>query len=93
MLESCDYYTVTVSMSILYINAYTILCSVPMIVLQLLEKALTTYPATMPAKERWIAIANDVPSETPKECLARFGNKKCLMQKSEYLMFRCKAFY
>nr|CEL66339.1 TPA: DnaJ homolog subfamily C member 2 [Neospora caninum Liverpool] len=37
-----------------------------------LEKALAKHPATMPANERWTAIAADVPGKTKKECVERF---------------------
>mmetsp|Transcript_8934 Transcript_8934/g.10092 ORF Transcript_8934/g.10092 Transcript_8934/m.10092 type:complete len:581 (+) Transcript_8934:14-1756(+) len=34
---------------------------------KLLEEALKKYPKTMPAKERWVAIANDIPGKSAKE--------------------------
>ncbi|EPT30129.1 DnaJ domain-containing protein [Toxoplasma gondii ME49] len=37
-----------------------------------LEKALAKHPATMPANERWTAIAAEVPGKTKKECVERF---------------------
>eukprot|EP01068_Selenidium_serpulae_P015789 Selendium_serpulae@DN6244_c0_g1_i11.p1 len=37
-----------------------------------LEKALGKYPASMPPKERWTAIASELPDKTPKECIAKF---------------------
>ncbi|PFH34549.1 DnaJ domain-containing protein [Besnoitia besnoiti] len=37
-----------------------------------LEKALAKHPASMPASERWTAIAADVPGKTKKECVERF---------------------
>mmetsp|Transcript_85535 Transcript_85535/g.191186 ORF Transcript_85535/g.191186 Transcript_85535/m.191186 type:complete len:692 (+) Transcript_85535:121-2196(+) len=37
-----------------------------------LEKALAKYPASIPANERWVKIAADVPGRTKKECVARF---------------------
>ncbi len=39
---------------------------------QALEKALAKHPATMPANERWTAIAAEVPGKTKKECVERF---------------------
>jgi hypothetical protein len=37
-----------------------------------LEKALTNYPASLPAKERWSKISGDVFGKTLKQCVARF---------------------
>ncbi|KAL8427328.1 hypothetical protein Efla_002291 [Eimeria flavescens] len=37
-----------------------------------LERALAKYPPSMPAADRWTAIANDVPGKTRKECVERF---------------------
>ncbi|CDJ38346.1 DnaJ domain-containing protein, putative [Eimeria tenella] len=37
-----------------------------------LERALAKHPSSMPAVERWTAIANDVPGKTRKECVERF---------------------
>lgn len=37
-----------------------------------LERALAKHPSSMPAAERWTAIANDVPGKTRKECVERF---------------------
>lgn len=39
---------------------------------QLLQKALSTYPATMDKNERWSNIANSVGGKSKKECVARF---------------------
>lgn len=43
---------------------------------QALEKALAKYPASMPTKERWSAIAAEVPDKSMKECAARFKQIK-----------------
>lgn len=40
--------------------------------MQALERALAKHPSSMPAVERWTAIANDVPGKTRKECVERF---------------------
>ncbi|XP_026190623.1 dnaJ homolog subfamily C member 2 [Cyclospora cayetanensis] len=37
-----------------------------------LERALAKHPSSMPAAERWSAIASDVPGKTRKECIERF---------------------
>jgi DnaJ family protein C protein 2 len=37
-----------------------------------LEKALKKYPATIPMKERWEKIANEVEEKSMKECVERF---------------------
>lgn len=39
---------------------------------KLFEQALKSHPISLSPKERWIAIAKDVPGKTPKQCLARF---------------------
>ncbi|OEH75073.1 putative DnaJ domain-containing protein [Cyclospora cayetanensis] len=39
---------------------------------QALERALAKHPSSMPAAERWSAIASDVPGKTRKECIERF---------------------
>eukprot|EP00923_Selenidium_pygospionis_P033046 GHVN01058073.1.p1 GENE.GHVN01058073.1~~GHVN01058073.1.p1 ORF type:complete len:738 (+),score=132.51 GHVN01058073.1:4155-6368(+) len=50
-----------------------------------LEKALQTHPSSMGSKERWLAIAKDVPGKSAKECLARFKEirEKILAQKGK----------
>ena len=37
-----------------------------------MEAAMKKFPGTMPAKERWIAIAELVEGKTAKDCFARF---------------------
>lgn len=46
---------------------------------QALERALARHPSTMPAAERWSAIANDVPGKTRKECVERFKQVCCVL--------------
>lgn len=48
---------------------------------KLLEDALRKYPKTMPAKERWTKIAEDIPGKSAKECLARFKYIASLIKK------------
>ena len=39
---------------------------------QKMEEGMKQFPASMAAKERWIAISKVVEGKTPKECFARF---------------------
>lgn len=36
------------------------------------EKALASYPSSIPSNERWTSIANCVPGKSRKDCIARF---------------------
>ena len=37
-----------------------------------MEVSMKKYPASMPTKDRWIAIAGEVTDKTAKECFTRF---------------------
>lgn len=33
---------------------------------------MSDHPSSIATKERWIAISNDVPDKTPKDCFMRY---------------------
>ena len=37
-----------------------------------MEAAMKKFPGSMPTKERWIAIAEEVDDKTAKDCFTRF---------------------
>lgn len=51
-----------------------------------LEQALATYPATMPAVERWRAIGRSVPGRDLSECVSRYRHIQRLVAEADRAM-------